>query len=82
MCVLLNEKKQKARPKGVNLKVRWRAEFAMRCCSEESARRAILVWECRDRPPKQKASRETLVCIRETATRHGRVKTQRKVGVR
>ena len=30
LCVLLNGKKQKARPKGVNLKVRWRAKVAMR----------------------------------------------------
>ena len=30
MCVLLKRKKQKARPKGVNLKVRWRAKVAMR----------------------------------------------------
>ena len=29
-CVLLKRKKQKARPKGVNLKVRWRARVAMR----------------------------------------------------
>ena len=36
-CVLLKRKKQKARPKGVNLKVRWRAKVAMRYCSEESA---------------------------------------------
>ena len=48
-----NGKKQKARPKGVNLKVRWRAKVAMRYCSEESAHRAILVWECRDRPPRR-----------------------------
>ena len=33
-CVLLKRKKQKARPKGVNLKVRWRAKVAMRYCSE------------------------------------------------
>ena len=41
MCVLLKRKKQKARPKGVeilNLKVRWRAKVAMRYCSEKSAR--------------------------------------------
>ena len=25
----------------------------LRCRSEESARRAILVWECRDRPPRR-----------------------------
>ena len=30
VCVLLKRKKQKARPKGVNLKVRWRAKVAMR----------------------------------------------------
>ena len=30
VCLLRNEKKQKARPKGVNLKVRWRAKVAMR----------------------------------------------------
>ena len=48
VSVLLNGKKQKARPKGVNLKVRWRAKFAMRYRCGESARRAILVWECRD----------------------------------
>ena len=30
MCVLPKRKKQKARPKGVNLKVRWRAKVAMR----------------------------------------------------
>ena len=29
-CVLLKRKKQKARSKGVNLKVRWRAKVAMR----------------------------------------------------
>ena len=44
-CVLLKRKKQRARSKGVNLKVRWRAKVAMRSHSEESARRAILVWE-------------------------------------
>ena len=37
LCVLLNGKKQKARPKGVNLKVRWRAKVARRYRSEESA---------------------------------------------
>jgi hypothetical protein len=30
VCVLPKRKKQKARPKGVNLKVRWRAKVAMR----------------------------------------------------
>ena len=30
MTVVLKRKKQKARPKGVNLKVRWRAKVAMR----------------------------------------------------
>ena len=44
MCVLLNGKKQKARPTGANLKVRWRAKFAMLYRCGESARRAILVW--------------------------------------
>ena len=34
VSVLLKRKKQKARPKGVNLKVRWRAKVAMRYCSE------------------------------------------------
>ena len=29
-CITKNGKKQKARPKGVNLKVRWRAKVAMR----------------------------------------------------
>ena len=43
VCVLLKRKKQKARPKEVNLKVRWRAKVAMRYCSEESAHRAILL---------------------------------------
>ena len=43
VCVLLNGKKQKARPKGVNLKVRWRAKFAMRYRSEESVLRETLV---------------------------------------
>ena len=33
-CVLLNGKKQKARPKAVNLKVRWRAKVADVGCSE------------------------------------------------
>ena len=36
MTVVLKRKKQKARPKGVNLKVRWRAKVAMRYRSEES----------------------------------------------
>ena len=44
MGVYGKKKKQKARPKGVNLKVRWRAKFAMRYRSEESARRAVLAW--------------------------------------
>ena len=55
MCVLLNGKKQKARPKGVNLKVRWRAKFAMRYRSEESARRAILDDYCINNGSKQRA---------------------------
>ena len=62
MCVLLQRKKQKARPKGVNLKVRWRAKVAMRYCSEKSARRAILVWECRDRPPRRSVGKGACVC--------------------
>ncbi len=62
LCVLLNGKKQKARPKGVNLKERWRAKFAMRYRSEESARRAILVWECRDRPPRRSVGKGACVC--------------------
>ena len=62
VCVLLKRKKQKARPKGVNLKVRWRAKVAMRYCSEESARRAILVWECRDRPPKRSVGKGACAC--------------------
>ena len=33
LCVLLKRKKQKARPRGVNLKVRWGAKVAMRYCS-------------------------------------------------
>ena len=33
VCVLLKRKKQKARPRGVNLKVRWGAKVAMRYCS-------------------------------------------------
>ena len=60
--VLLKRKKQKARPKGVNLKVRWRAKVAMRYCSEESARRAILVWECRDRPPRRSVGKGACAC--------------------
>ena len=51
VCVL--RKRKKAESEGVNLKVRWRAKVAMRDRSEESARRAILVWECRDRPPRR-----------------------------
>ena len=62
VCVLLKRKKQKARPKGVNLKVRWRAKVAMRYCSEESARRAILVWECRDRPPRRSVGKGACAC--------------------
>ena len=47
LCVLLKRKKQKAKPKDVNLKVRWRAKVAMRYCSEESARRAtVTVLRC------------------------------------
>ena len=33
VCVLLKRKKRKARPRGVNLKVRWGAKVAMRYCS-------------------------------------------------
>ena len=71
-CVLLKRKKQKARPKGVNLKVRWRAKVAMRCCSEESAHRAILVWECRDRPPRRSVGKgpEVLVCVHAVTIQH------------
>ena len=62
VCVLLKRKKQKARPKGVNLKVPLRAKVAMRDRSEESAHRAILVWECRDRSPIRSVGKGACVC--------------------
>ena len=65
VCVLLNGKKQKARPKRVNLKVRWRAKFAMRYRSEESARRAILVWEGRDRSSRRLVGKGASVFSRD-----------------
>ena len=34
----------------------------MRYCSEESAHRAILVWECRDGPPRRSVGKGACVC--------------------
>ena len=68
--VLLKRKKQKARPRGVNLKVRWRAKVAMRYCSEESAHRAILVWECRDRPQRRSVGKGACVCVHVVTIQH------------
>ena len=62
VCITKTEKSRKRGPKGVNLKVRWRAKVAMRYCSEESAHRAILVWECRDRPPRRSVGKGACVC--------------------
>ena len=61
-CTKTRKTEKAERPKGVNLKVRWRAKVAMRYCSEESARRAILVWECCDRPPKRSVGKGACVC--------------------
>ena len=61
VSVLLNGKKRKARPKGINLKVRWRAKFAMRYRCGESAPRAILVWECSDRSPRRSVGKGACV---------------------
>ena len=43
MCVLPKRKKQKARPKGVNLKVRWRAKVA-KCDSVVKRAPTALYW--------------------------------------
>ena len=43
VCVLLKRKKQKARPKGVNLKVRWRAKVA-KCDSVLKRAPTALYW--------------------------------------
>ena len=56
MCIT-NGQQQKARPKGVNLRVRQRTKFALRCWSANSALRAMLVWEGDDRSPKRSVGR-------------------------
>ena len=62
VCIAKTEKAESEAQKGVNLKVRWRAKFAVRYRSEESARRAILVWECRDRSPRRSVGKGACVC--------------------
>ena len=62
VCITKTEKAESEAQKGVNLKVRWRAKFAVRYRSEESARRAILVWECRDRSPIRSVGKGACVC--------------------
>ena len=57
-----------------NLKVRWRAKFAMQYHSEESARLAILVWECRDRLPNNQLGK-VLVCVHAVTIEMNQLRT-------
>ena len=61
MCITKREKAeseaQRGKPKGT-----LESEIRNAICSDESAHRAILVWECRDRPPRRSVGKGACVC--------------------